>query len=119
MVELDAPAERFMPLAEVCQDLVRGKRKRRSAGVRTTLAAFSAAVTVLKKGRLVEDVIAELATPNGINRGELTRFRDRLHRGKADVESTKSYELALALFEGRSKSEIAAILSEMKKRFCT
>jgi hypothetical protein len=119
-VAADRPPEEIFPLADLYNDLrSESGRKRRKLGLRATLAIFSAAVTILKEGRTVDAVIAETATPNGINRKELKNFRNRLNRGLAHPREVFRYEHALAYMEGMTTGELMAHLAQVSKRFCT
>jgi hypothetical protein len=120
LVVIGAPPEEIMPLIEFYRELVNGRgKKRRKLSVRCGLASFAEAVTVLKKGRPVDDVIAEVALPNGIDRKELRNLRDRLNRGLADQASVAAYKAALRGFEGMARAEIMSVLARTAKRFCT
>jgi len=119
LLEADAPPEQIFPLADLCRSLSGNGKKRRKLGTRCTLAIFSAAVTVLKKGRRVDDVIAEVATPSGINRKELKNFRDRLNRGLAHSSDESAYRTALAYMESMTRAEIMSHLAGVSVRFCT
>jgi hypothetical protein len=120
LVRADTPPEQIFPLVELYRDLRGGSgKKRRKLGLRTALATFSAAVTMLKKGRTVEAVIAEIATPNGISRKELKNFRNRLNRGLAPPGAVSAYQHALAYMEGMNKTELMNHLAQVSKRFCT
>jgi hypothetical protein len=107
-----APVAEALALWDI-EDSLNGKggRKPRTHGARNKLATFSAAVTVLKRGRRVDDVIAELAGPNGISRKDLKNFRDRLNRGLADPGSVNVYEFMLSAFKRLTKAEIKSILA--------
>jgi hypothetical protein len=119
LLEANAPPEQIFPLADLYRSLSCNGKKRRKLGTRCTLAIFSAAVTVLKMGRLVDDVIAEVATPNGINRKELKNFRDRLNRGLAHSGDESVYRTALAYMESMTRAELMSHLAEVSVRFCT
>jgi hypothetical protein len=44
----------------------------------------------------VDDVIAEVATPNGIDRKDLKNFRNRLNRGRAHWRDENAYQIGAA-----------------------
>jgi hypothetical protein len=118
MVAADTPPEEIFPLADLYNDLRGGTgRKRRKLGLRVTLATFSAAVTILKKGRTVDAVIAEIATPHGINRQELKNFRNRLNRGLGHPREVGRYQYALAYMQGMTQAELMTHLAQVSKRF--
>jgi hypothetical protein len=120
LVEADTPPEKIFPLANLRNDLRRGRgNKRRELGLRSTLAIFSAAVTILKKGRTVDVAIAEIATPNGINRKQLKNFRNRLNRGRANSGDVFAYRYALAYMEGMTRVELISHIARVAERFCT
>jgi len=81
-------------------------KKTQSVSRRIALAAFAAAITTLKDGRRVDEVISEIATANGVSRKELKNFRDRLNRGRADKYAFGAYKIWLSKFEGMPKAEI-------------
>jgi hypothetical protein len=110
LAESGATSEVIMPLVDLYSDQGTGK-KRRKVALRCTLAIFSAALTALKAGRMVDDVIAEVATPNGIGRKELKNFRDRLNRGLSDEASANAYKAALSGFKKMTKAEILTHLA--------
>jgi hypothetical protein len=116
LAEAGAPVEEIMPLVDLYSGKGPGK-KRRKVGLRCTLAIYSAAVTALKKGRPIDAVIAEVATPNGISRKELKNFRDRLNRGLADAASMNAYKSALSSCEKMTKAEILSFLARTRERF--
>jgi hypothetical protein len=116
LAEAGSPPEEIMPLADFYFANRPGK-KRRKIGLRCTLAVFSAAVTILKKGHPIDAVIAEVATPNGISRKELKNFRDRFNRGLADAASVNAYKCALSAFEKMTKAEILSFLGKTAERF--
>jgi hypothetical protein len=116
LAEVGSPSEVIMPLVDLYFAKGPGK-KRRKIGLRCTLAVFSAAVTILKKGHPVDAVIAEVATPNAISRKELKNFRDRLNRGLADAASVNAYKAALNAFEKMTKAEILSFLARTSERF--
>jgi hypothetical protein len=124
MLVANTPPEEIMPLIEIQRDHTGGGRKRsgrkpRKLSYRTALAIFAAAVTTMKSGQLVDDVIAEVATPNGIDRKELKNFRDRLNRGLIDGGPKRVYRLTLAAFQRMTRAEIMSVLSRTSERFCT
>jgi hypothetical protein len=120
LVEADTPPEQIFPLANLRNDLRRGRgNERRELGLRSTLAIFSAAVTILKKGRTVDVAIAEIATPNGINRKQLKNFRNRLNRGRANSGDVFAYRYALAYMEGMTRVELISHVARVAERFCT
>jgi hypothetical protein len=123
MLVSNAPPEEIMPLMEIQSEHAAGGRKGgkkpRKLRYRTALAVFAAAVTAMKSGRRVDDVIAEVATPNGINRKELKNFRDRLNRGLIDGGPKAVYRLTLAGFQRMTRAEIMSVLSRTSERFCT
>jgi hypothetical protein len=67
----------------------------------------------------MDDVIAEVATPNRIDRKELKNFRDRLNRGLIDDGTETVYRLMLADFQRMTRAEIMSVLSRTSERFCT
>jgi hypothetical protein len=122
MLVANAPPEEIFPLIEMQRDLGGGGkksrgRKPRKLSYRTTLATFAAAVTILKKGRTVAAAIAEVATPNGIDRKELKNFRDRLNRGLVNDGSKEVYRLMLATFKSMPRDKIMSVLSRTSGRF--
>ena len=66
---------------------------------------------------MVDDVIAEVATPNGISRKELKNFRDQLNRGLSDDASANAYKAAFSGFEKMTKAEILAHLARASVKF--
>jgi hypothetical protein len=123
MLAANAPPEDIFPLIEMQREIGGGRkpkgRKPRRMAYRTALATFAAAVTILKKGRRIEDVIAEVATPSGIDRKELKNFRDRLNRGLVQDGSVRVYRVMLATFRRLTRSEIMSVLSRTRERFRT
>jgi hypothetical protein len=124
MIVANSPPEEVMPLLEIQRDHIGGGRKRpgrkrRKLSYRTALATFAAAVTAMKSDRTMDDVIAEVATPNRIDRKELKNFRDRLNRGLIDDGTETVYRLMLADFQRMTRAEIMSVLSRTSERFCT
>jgi integrase len=111
-----APPEMVTPLWEIIDYLVDAMvaewtrdqpgRKPQRFTHRIAMAAFAAAVTVLKKDRSVEGAIADIAIANNISRKAIKNFRDRLNRGRSDDLSNKAYKVMLANYEGKSRAEI-------------
>jgi hypothetical protein len=123
MIAANARPEEIFPLIEMHRELGGGKKPRgkkpRKLAHRSELATFAAAVTILKRGRRVDEIIAEVATPNGIDRKELKNFRDRLNRGLINDGSGQVYRLMLATFKRMTRAEIMSVLSRTSERFCT
>jgi hypothetical protein len=107
----------ILPLVDLSESLIGKPKMRDKIAARGVLATFSAAVTVLKKDRLVDDVIAEVATPNGINRKELKNFRNRLNRGRAHWRDENNYQIALAYMESMTRAEIMSLLATVSGVF--
>jgi hypothetical protein len=118
LAEAGAPSEDIFPLSDLLSDIGgrKGKKPRKST-LRCKLAAFSAAVTALKKEQTVDAVIAEIATPHGMSRKELKNFRDRLNRGLADGGSVVCYKSFLSIFRKMSKAEIMSILARVSAKW--
>ena len=118
LIASGTPPEEIFPLADLYNDLQgrNGKRLRRM-GLRTTLAVFSAAVTILRKGRAVDAIIAEIATPNGLSRKEIKNFRDRLNRGLASPSAVGVYREALAYMGRMTETEIRDHLANVARSF--
>jgi hypothetical protein len=93
--------------------VINGRKPMRLSG-RLALAAFAAAVTVLKKERGVASAIADVAVPHGVDQKELKNFRDRLNRGRADRWSDYMYKLVLAKFEKKPKARIMSTLNRLR-----
>jgi hypothetical protein len=120
LVADDTPSEQIFPLADLYNDLRRGSGKKpRRIGLRNALTVFSAAVTILKKGRTVDAAIAEIATPNGLNRKQIKNFRDRLNRGLAKPSDEFGYRHALAYMEGMTRAELISHVAQVAKQYCT
>jgi hypothetical protein len=120
MLAAQTPVEETFPLIELHRDLrVDGGAKPRKLGYRVTLAVFAAAVTVLKTGQTVDEAIAEIATPNGIDRKDIRNYRDRLNRGLVTDGTQETYKLILAAFKKMPRAEMMAILARTAQRFCT
>jgi len=84
------------------------------------LAAFAAAVTVLKKKNGVEAAIANVALPHRVDRKEIKNFRDRLNRGRTDPMSDHMYRSYLADYESMTTAEIMVDLEKLAEcYFCT
>ena len=106
LVERGASQEDVAPLFDVITDIAdevfarhldgRPGKKPMNFSRRAALSGFAAAATVLKEGRTVDDVIAELAIPNRVDRKEVGNFRDRINRGVIDKDMYTEY---LATFE--------------------
>ena len=120
MLAAQTPVEETFPLIELHRDLrADGGAKPRKLGYRVTLAVFAAAVTVLKTGQTVDEAIAEIATPNGIDRKDISNYRDRLNRGLVTDGTQETYKLILAAFKKMPRAEMMAILARTAQRFCT
>jgi hypothetical protein len=126
--ESGAPPEKLEPLKKALTILfndleeskaVNGKKPMRVSR-RVALAAFAAAVTVLKRDRGVAAAIADVAVPHGVDQKDIKNFRDRLNRGRADPMSDHIYKFWLADFESMPRAEIMAQLDHLARGcFCT
>jgi hypothetical protein len=123
LVELGAPREKIEPLTRTVtlflndldqSEAVNGKKPMRLSR-RVALAAFAAAVTILKRERGVEAAIARVALSHGVDRKEIKNFRDRLNRGRADPMSDHMYRSYLADYESMTESEIMGDLAKLAK----
>jgi len=123
-----APVEMITTLREIIDHLLDARvaewtrdqpgKKPQMFTHRIAMAAFAAAVTVLKKDRGVEGAIADVATANNISRNAIKNFRDRLNRGRSDDLSNKAYKVYLATYEGKSKTEIMLSLRVHAEKIC-
>jgi hypothetical protein len=129
LMEAKAPPKMITPLFEIIGDLMdasvmswtqgQSGKKPQKVTHRFAMAAFAAAVTVLKKERGVEAAIADIATANNISRKAIKNFRDRINRGRSDSVTSKAYKEWLAQYEGKSKREIMLRLRVHAQRICT
>jgi hypothetical protein len=123
LTELGAPQEKIEPLKKTVilflddldqSEAVNGKKPMRLSR-RVALAAFAAAVTILKRENGVEAAIAGVAVPHGVDRKEIKNFRDRLNRGRTDLMSDHMYRSYLADYESMTTAEIMVDLEKLVK----
>jgi hypothetical protein len=117
----NAPPESVYLLFDLYNVLKRrGGNPPRPTGTRHKLAVLAAAVTALKPWYVVDAAVAEVATRGKADRKEIRNFRNCINRGKARSDDAECYSRALAIFNGKPKSEIlAAVKREGSNHICT
>jgi hypothetical protein len=121
--ELGAAAEVTLPLYEIMGDIIdayfermaENGNKPRKFSYRVTMAALSAGVTLLKKELGVKNAIADVAIRTGVDRKDITNFRERILRRRVDIPTRMAYIAFLDQHSALPKAELITLLTGMAK----